>query len=212
MRMTIFGATGGTGTQLVRQALEEGHDVTTVVRDPARLDVEAHERLRVLTAEVTDPAAIVPAVEGADAVLSALGPRGRGSSTICADGVRSIIETMSKTGVRRLLVCSAAGPFPGPGDDVLTRYVVKPLILERFLKHAFEDTRRAEQEVRACDLDWTLVRPSRLTDGPPAGRYRTAIDTGLRRGWRISRADVAACMLTLITDDSVIRHHVSAAE
>src|SRR4051794_41944908 len=98
MRLTIFGATGGTGTQLVRQALEEGHEVTAVVRDPARLDVPAHERLEVVTADVRDSAAIEPAVEGADAVLSALGPRGRGATPICSDGARAIIEAIGKAG------------------------------------------------------------------------------------------------------------------
>jgi putative NADH-flavin reductase len=211
MRLTIFGATGGTGTRLVEQAVEEGHDVTAVVRDPARLGVAAHERLRVVTAEATDPAAIGPAVEGADVVLSALGPRGKGPSTICADGARSIIEAMGKAGVRRLVVCSAAGPFADAGDGVVTRYVVKPVVLDRVLKNAFEDLRRGEKEVRASDLDWTLVRPSQLTDGEATGRYRTAVDLNLRGGWRISRADTAACMLALIADGASVRHHVSAA-
>jgi len=211
MRLTIFGATGGTGTQLVRQAIEEGHDVTAVVRDPARLDVPAHERLRVVTAEVTDPGAIGPAVEGADVVLSALGPRGKGPSTICADGARSIIEAMGKAGVRRLVVCSAADPFTDAGDGVVMRYVIKPVVLDRVLKNAFDDLRRSEKEIRACDLDWTLVRPSRLTDDDATGGYRTAVDVNLRGGRRISRADTAACMLTLIADDASVRHHVSAA-
>lgn len=211
MRLTIFGATGRTGTHLVRQALDEGHNVTAVLRDPARLGVPAHERLRVITADLADPASIGPAVEGADAVLSALGPRGRGPSTICEVGTRSIIEAMGKTGVRRLVVCSAAGAFPDAGDGPVTRYVAKPLVLNRILKHTFADLRRAEKEVRACDLDWTIVRPPRLTNKPPTGRYRTRTDLNIRGGRSICRADVATSMLALITDDSYVRHHVSVA-
>jgi putative NADH-flavin reductase len=211
MRLTIFGATGGTGTQLVRQAIEEGHDVTAVVRDPARLDVPEHERLRVITADVTDAAAIEPAVKGADAVLSALGPRGRGPSTICRDGTRAIIEAMGATGVRRLVVCSAGGAFADAGDGLFTRRVVKPLILERLLKDAFEDMRHCEREVRDSGLDWTVVRPPRLADKEATGRYRTATDVNVRGGRTISRADLAACMLTVVGDDDAIRHHLSVA-
>jgi putative NADH-flavin reductase len=211
MRLTIFGATGGTGTQLVRQALEEGHDVTAVVRDPARLDVPAHERLEVVTADVRDPGAIGPAVEGADAVLSALGPRGRGRTTICSDGARAIVEAMGKAGVRRLLVVSAAGPFPDAGDGLVVRSVIKPIVLERLMKDAFDDMRRCEEEVRGTALDWTILRPPQLVDKPATGRYRTATDLNLRGGRKISRADLAACMLGLVADDASVHHHVSVA-
>jgi putative NADH-flavin reductase len=211
MRLTILGATGGTGTELVRQALVEGHDVTAVVRDPARLQVPAHERLRVLTADVRDPAATQPAVEGADAVLSALGPRGRGPTTICSDGARAIVAAMGRTGVRRLLVVSAAGPFADAGDGALVRRVIKPIILERLMKDAFDDMRRCEEEVRAAALDWTILRPPQLVDKEPTGRYRTATDVNLRGGRKIARADLAACMLGLVADEASVHHHVSVA-
>lgn len=213
MRLTIFGATGGTGTRLVRRALEEGHEVTAVVRDPARLDVPAHERLRVVTADVRDADDITPAVKGADAVLSALGPRGDGPPTICSDGARAIIAAMGKTGVRRLLLVSAAGPYPGPGDNPVIRYVVKPIVLERLLKlkDGFDDLRRCEEEVRAADVDWTILRPPQLTDGPATGRYRTAVDVNLRGGRKISRADLAAAMLGLVGDEASVHHHLSLA-
>jgi putative NADH-flavin reductase len=211
MRLTIFGATGGTGVRLTGRALEEGHEVTVVVRDPARLPVPRHERLRVRTADVTDPIDIEAAVEGADAVLSALGPRDREPSTICEEGVRGVIGAMGKAGVRRLLVVSAAGLVRDAGDGLVVRHVVKPLILERLLKNGFADLRRSEEEVRSSDLDWTIVRPPRLTDDEPAGRYRTAVDRNLRGGRRISRADLAACMLGLIADETSIHHHVSVA-
>ncbi len=211
MRLTIFGATGGTGTQVVRQALEEGHEVTAVVRDSARLDVPPHERLRVVTADVRDPAAVEPAIKGADAVVSALGPRGRGPTTICTDGARAIAEAMGKAGTRRLVAVSAAGAYTDAGDGPVMRYLVKPLILGPILKNAFADMRRCEEELRASDVDWTLVRPPQLTDRPATGRYRTAIDVNIRGGRQISRADLAACVLGLIANDSTVRHHVSVA-
>jgi putative NADH-flavin reductase len=205
MRLTVFGATGGTGSELVRQALEEGNDVTAVVRDPARLAVPAHERLRVVTADVTDPVAIAPAVEGADSVVSSLGHRGGGPATICEDGTRAIIEAMGKQCVRRLLVVSAAGLAADRGDGLFVRYVVKPLILQPLLKNGFADKRRCEDEVRASDLDWTIVRPPQLTDKPLTGRYRTAYGQNLRGGAKISRADVAHLMLAVLDQPSAVR-------
>jgi putative NADH-flavin reductase len=211
MRLTVFGATGGTGIELVRQALEEGNDVTAVVRDPARLAVPVHDRLRVVTAAATDPVAIAPAVEGADAVLSSLGHRGGGPTTICEDGTRAIIEAMGKEGVRRLLVVSAAGLVADRGDGLFVRHVVKPMILQPLLRNGFADKRRCEDEVRASDLDWTIVRPPQLTDKEATGRYRMATDISLRGGRTISRADLAAGLLGLLADDSVVHHHVSIA-
>ena len=89
MKLAIFGATGATGTSLTGQALAAGHEVTAVVRDPARLAVPAQPKLRILSADVMDPASIVPAVAGADAVISAVGPRGTGPTTVIQDSVRS---------------------------------------------------------------------------------------------------------------------------
>ena len=103
MKLTILGATGATGTALTGQALAAGHEVTAVVRDPARLAVPAHPRLRTVTADIMDPASIAPAIDGADAVLSAVGPRGTGPTTVIQDSVRSIIQAMRKTGTRRFL-------------------------------------------------------------------------------------------------------------
>ena len=88
MKLTIFGASGNTGHCLTEQAVSAGHEVTAVVRDPARLTVDPHSRLRVVTADVMDPAAITPAVAGADAVLTAVGPRGTGPTTVIEDSVR----------------------------------------------------------------------------------------------------------------------------
>ena len=92
MKLTIFGATGATGTSLTGQALAAGHEVTAIVRNPARLAVPAHRRLRIVTASVMDPASIAPALEGADAVISAIGPRGTGPTTVIRDSARSIIQ------------------------------------------------------------------------------------------------------------------------
>ncbi|WP_344581342.1 SDR family oxidoreductase [Nonomuraea roseoviolacea] len=200
MRITVFGATGRTGWRVVGQALHAGHEVTAVVRDPAAL--ERHNlggpRLTVVRADVMDPAAIRPAVAGHDAVVSAIGPRGSGPTTVCADSIASIMEAMAAEGVRRLVAVSASG-FVREGDGPLTRLVAKP-ILNRVLRHAFADMRRMEDLVRASGLDWTIVRPPQLTEGPRTGSYRSAIDRNVRGGVRVSRADLADCVLRCLDE------------
>ncbi|MFF5208873.1 NAD(P)-dependent oxidoreductase [Streptosporangium sp. NPDC000396] len=198
MKITLFGATGGTGREVLRQALDAGHEVTAVVRDPARLD-HSHPNLTVLQADVTEPAAIGPAIAGRDAVVSALGSRqGRAPTTICADGATGIVKAMKIEGVRRLVVVSASGMFT-EGDGPLTRFLAKP-ILTRVLEHPFADMRRMEGLVRASGLEWTIVRPPMLTDGPRTGSYRSAIDRNVRGGIRLSRADLADCILRCLAD------------
>src|SRR5436190_12082405 len=197
MKLTILGATGATGTRLVEQALAAGHEVTAVVRDPARLAVPAQQRLRTVTADVMDPASITPAVAGADAVISAVGPRGTGPTTVIQDSVRSIIQAMQKTGTRRLLEVSGS-IADDKGESPYLRYLLKPIARRTFLRHVCADMRIGEDEIRDSNLDWTIFRPPSLTGKPATGTYRTAIDRNLPHGFTISRADLAACMLTLL--------------
>ncbi|GLY64260.1 NADH-flavin reductase [Amycolatopsis taiwanensis] len=196
--ITLFGATGGTGRQILQQACEAGHEVTAVVRDPARLDW-THPRLTVLRADVMDPTAIAPAIRGSAAVVSALGSRaGRVPTTVCADSATSIITAMRAEGVRRLVVLSA-GVVTTDGDGPFSRFLLKP-ILGKVLEHTAADKRRMEEIVRASGLEWTIVRPARLTDQPASGTYRTAIDRNVRGGLRTSRADLADYVLRSLTD------------
>ena len=214
MRLTIFGATGGTGTHLAEQALAAGYEVTAVVRDPARLTVHPSPpatdlRLRVISADPMDPAAIIPAMAGTDAVLTAIGPRGTGATTVSQDSVRSIIAAMQKTGARRLLTVSGS-IVADEGESPYLR-LIKPVVRRTFLRHVCADMRGAEAEIEATDLDWTIMRPPRLTAGPVTGRYRTSIAGGLPRSLTVSRADLAACMLAAIADPATVRKHVAVA-
>jgi putative NADH-flavin reductase len=214
MKLTIFGATGGTGTCLAEQALAAGHEVVAVVRDPARLTVRPlpptpASHLQVSTADIMDPAAIAGAVAAADAVLSAIGPRGTGVTTVSQDTVGSIIAAMQKTGARRLLTVSGS-IVADEGESAYLR-LIKPVARRTFLRHVCADMRAAEAEVEATDLDWTIIRPPRLTGGPATGRYRTSIGGGLPRSLTVSRADLAACMLALIGDPATVRKHIAVA-
>jgi putative NADH-flavin reductase len=210
MELTIFGATGATGTSLTEQALAAGHQVTAVVRDPTRLSVPGSPGLRVITADLMDPAAIGPAVAGAGAVFAAFGPRGTGATTVLRDGTRSVIEAMRKEGTKRLILVSGS-IVADDGEGPAMRYLVKPLARGTLLRHVAADMRGAEEQVRESGLDWTIVRPPRLTSDPASGTYRTEIGRNVRRGLTVPRADLAAYMLAIITDPATIHHHVGIA-
>lgn len=212
MRLTIFGATGGTGVLVLRRALDAGHEVTAVVRDPAGLPSDLRACADVVQADVMDPAAIEEAVKGRDAVLSALGTReGRAPTSVCADGARSILTAMAATGTDRFVLVSASGLHAGPGDDPFTRFVVKPLVLGRLLKHAFADMRAAEELTRTSGLRWTIVRPPRLTNGAGNGRYRKAADRNVLGGASIARADLAIALLDIVDDPATVEHVISVS-
>lgn len=209
MRLTIFGATGATGGRLVEQALRRGHEVTAVVRGPHALPEDP--RLRVITADVMDPAAIVEAVTGADAVLDTIGSREKGPTAVCVNAAASIAEAMHRAGTKRLLVVSNSARIAGPGDEPFTRFVVKPLILRPLLRHSLADMSRAEQAVEASDLAWTIVRAPQLTDKAAKGRYRIAVERNVTFGIQITRDDLAACMLDLMSDTEAVHKHVNVA-
>jgi putative NADH-flavin reductase len=210
MKLTVFGATGGTGKEVVRQALDAGHQVAAVVRDPARLAI-SHSALEVVTADVTDPDSLRPALAGREAVISALGPHSRKDVGIASTAVGSILRAMDASEVRRLAVLSAVpvGPVP-EGETLLYRSVALPL-LRRILRDAYADLAVMEEEVRRSAVEWTIVRPPRLTDKPLTGNYRRAVGGNVPRGYTISRADVAHAMLALLDDPATVKQAVGLA-
>lgn len=204
MKLTVFGATGGIGRQLIEQGLRLGHEMTAVVRRD--YDVPG---VTVVRATLDDAAALEQAVAGRDAVLTALGLRKGGPSTVQSTGARAAVTAMRATGVRRILSVDAAGRIADRGDGLLMRAVAKPII-QRILKDNFEDLAEAERILRASGLDWTLISPPRLTDDGHRP-YRTVLDRNVHGGRSISRVDVADAMLKSVTDDAHIHHRVNIA-
>lgn len=214
MKLTIVAATGGIGRHLLDQAVAAGHDVTALARNPRTL---GDRPARVVAADLSDPdpAAVRSAVAGADAVLSGLGPRSIADAGIASRGTRAVIGAMLDTGARRLVVVSAAPvgtvaspgrpnpPRHDPGDGFLMRHVLSPAI-KRLLRAHYEDLALMEDDIRDSGLDWTVVRPPRLTNGPLTGRYRTAYGRNIRGGVLVSRADVAHLMLRSLDDPGTV--------
>ena len=205
MKLLVLGATGGTGQEVVSQALEKGHLVTAFVRDPSRLKVPA-DRLRVLTGTVTgDGAPLATAVRGHDVVISALG-RGMSlnSEDLMAQSMPAIVRAMESEGVRRLIFTSAYGVG-------VTWRDVPPLgkiVIKVFLRNLYADKVVGEAELQRSVLDWTLVYPVQLTNGPRTGRYRFGERLELHGLPRVSRADVADFMLTQVEDRTFVRKGV----
>src|SRR2546423_12825676 len=203
LKLLVIGATRGTGRQVMQQALAAGHSVVALTRDPARIDVPhdvPDQRLSVVRGDVLDPASLAPALADRNAVISTLGvTSGRAPTTLYSEGMRNIIQAMRATGVRRLVAVSAAPLSSDDGDTLPSRLLLKPL-LWTLLRPVYADMARMEDEIRQSGLDWTIMRPPRLTDKPPSGRYRTALNRGVRGGYTISRADLAAAILTLLDD------------
>lgn len=215
MRITVFGATGGVGREVVVQALAAGHEVTAVVRDAARLGVPAHERLEVaVVPDLTDEDALVPVLTGRDAVVSALGAgsnRRAKAAPVTGPAVRAVLAAMGRAGVRRLSVVSAAPLGPDvPGDGVFTRAVLLP-VLRWALRDLYADLAVMEAALAAAPAEWTVVRPPRLLDRPGTGTYRRVIGGNVPAGRVIPRADVAHALLATLTDPATFRHPVGIA-
>jgi len=209
MKLTVFGATGGVGREIVRQALEAGHEVTAVVRDPARLPVTG-DRLEVVRADLDDAQAVRPAVAGRDAVLSGLGARGRKDAGVAARLTRTVLGAMEAEGVRRLLVVSAGPVGPAPeGDGPLDRTARG--IVSALLKDVYADLREMEAELARSTTDWTAVRPPRLQNKPVTGVYRAVVGGFPPKGRFIGRADVAHSMLAMTGDPGTVKQGVGVA-
>ena len=207
MKITVFGATGGVGGHVVRQALDAGHQVTAVVRDAARFDLD-HPSLTVLA--VPDLASS-PALDPCDAVLSGIGPRGRKDGPVASTATREILRCMEPAGVRRIVVVSAAPVGPVPADETfLNRRVLTPFI-SAVLREVYADLTAMEEELRGSGVEWTAVRPPKLTDKPVTGEYRRVVGGSPRGGYSISRADTAHAMLAALDDPATIRQPVGVA-
>ena len=219
-KITIVAATGRVGRQLLEEAVAAGHDVTAVARNPGKLT----RQVRTVTADLAavEPAVLEAAVAGADAVLSALGPHSNADAGIAAPGTRSIVAAMQATGVRRIVVVSAAPvgtvPSPGnpnppkhdPGDGFFMRHLFSRIARAMFGK-VYDDLAQMEDILRESRLDWTIVRPPQLTDKQPTGTYRTAVDRNVRGGHSVSRADVAQLMLRVLDEPETIHHIIGIA-
>jgi len=195
MRLVIFGATGATGRHVIEQALKLGHNVTAIVRAPGAFAM-SHPKLKTTQAELHDPAAMRLAVQNQDVIISVLGVRKGGSSTICADGAKSILAAMAATGTRRLVALSAYGASETQRDTLFIRFVRSVIAAK------MRDKDEMERLIRNSDVTWTLVRPPALTNGKLTGSYRFGSNLKIGMSGRISRSDLAEFILKEAISDA----------
>ena len=187
MKLFVIGATGGTGQEIVQQSVARGHHVTAFVRSPETVTLR-NERLSVLKGNVTDESQLSEAMRNHDGILSALGPReALKPSSLLQNSALAAIRAMQRSGVRRLVVLSAAAHFPG----------IPNRIVSFVLRNHMRDSLAMEKVVQDSGLDWTIARPPRLTQEQYV-TYRSREGTAPQRGFSLSRKAVAAFMLDAI--------------
>ncbi|NEO71731.1 SDR family oxidoreductase [Moorena sp. SIO3H5] len=201
MNILIFGSTGGTGRQVVEQALEQGHRVTAFARNPAKLDIN-HKNLKVVQGDVMDLPSVEKAVQGQEAVVCVLGAGQNMTGTIRSEGTQQIIHAMEKAGIRRFICQSTLGA--GDSWENLN-FFWKYIMFGFLLRNVFADHQRQENYVLQSGLDWTIVRPGAFVDGNRTGNYRHGFPSNDKTSkLKISRPDVADFIVKQLADEKYI--------
>lgn len=210
MKIVIFGATGATGQELVKQALASGHEVTALARNPAKLAMRV--QLRVVKGNALDAEAVASAIAGQEAVITALGSRSLNDNVLLPRSMTQILAGMKQHGVRRLIVTGASGTMPkaeerlGPVKRAIFRLVKATL-----LRKPFESQTEMQKMVRASDTEWTIVQPPRLLNTAGKGQVRIDGEALPANGVTIPRADVAQFMLEQLKSAEWVRRDVYIA-
>ena len=200
MKVLVLGATGGTGRLIVSDAVAKGHSVVALVRSTAAADLPG---AALIEGDARDESTLARALDGCDAVVSALGTGiGFRKVSLLTEATRALIPAMTRSGVRRLVCISAlgVGDSRGHGGFIFDR-LFQPLLLSQ----AYKDKNRQEAVFRASSLDWVIVRPGMLIDGPARGRVKAVADLAGINGGKIARADVARFVVDQLTTDTWLR-------
>ncbi|PID03308.1 MULTISPECIES: NAD(P)-dependent oxidoreductase [unclassified Sporosarcina] len=185
MKIVLFGATGRTGSKIVRRALTDGHEITALVRSPEKC--EPQEKLTIIAGDVRNPDAVKKAMAGADAVVSALGTD---KTTTLTEAMQAIIEGMKEYGIERIVTIGTAGILNSRTEPSKLRYQSNES--HRKLTFAAEEHHKVFTMLKDSGLDWTIVCPTYLPDGEASGNYRTEREYLPINGTQISTGDTAA--------------------
>ncbi|HZY61580.1 MAG TPA: NAD(P)H-binding protein [Edaphobacter sp.] len=210
MKITIFGASGATGNLLTQRCLNAGHSITALLRHPDSF--RFRNSVRALRGSVFQPADVVQAISGADAVLSALGARSLHKEDVLERAVPVIVRAMQQENVQRIIVLGSAGAKPDALDkQPVLRWIVENLVYTTVMKWPVASQRSQYETLAASELDWTMVMPPLLTNGHGRGTWRTDAFALPRNAVRISRDDVAAFMMQQLDDPQWVRKAVYIA-
>lgn len=201
MKILIIGSTGRTGQELVKRSLEQGHEVTAFARDPAKIKM-VHKNLTVIKGDALDKNSLVKALQGNEAVISAIG-RGDSlrSENLISNVVEILIPAMKETGIKRLIMESGFGA----GETFSQANFLQRLFFKLLLKDIYGDKAKAEKQIRNSDLDWTLVYPVRLTNKGYTGKYKVGEKLPMKGMPTVSRADVAEFMVDELANNAFVK-------
>lgn len=209
MKIAILGATGGAGQALIAQAEAHKHDVYALARRPDAVDASS-PRVAIRQADAYDADSLRAAISGCDAVVSVLGGGGlmssRKAAGLLSAGSKNLLTAMEAAGVKRLVAISSVGVVDDPYEEIVYRYVIK-----KILKPYYEDMAVMETQIQASTTDWTIVRPPLLTNQAPKGEYRVEVGGNVKKGYRLSRADLAKFCIDIIEKGRLIREIAGVA-
>jgi putative NADH-flavin reductase len=197
MKIVVFGASRGVGRKVVEQALQEGHHLTAFVRTPSTLNIR-HPNLTVCQGDSMDASAVEQAIAGQDAVISALGPTRPPVAHMMEISAKNIVAGMQKHGVRRIVSTTGAGVRQPEDQPKLMDHLIG-FLLNLLAKEVVLDSAKNVETITSSDLDWTIVRFPRLTDGEPAGNYRVGY-VDKTSSTQLARADGADFILRELTE------------
>lgn len=209
LNIVVLGANGGIGNQVMLQALNAGHKVTAVLRTPSKLQT-THPNLQIVQGDVMKTDALDEHLKNKDVVISAIGKNSLKKTTLYSQGNKNLIEAMKKAGTNRAFFISASGLEVNPTHSILIKFATK-LILQPLLRNMYADLWRMEKIIRESNINWTIMRPPKLLDGPVTRTYRTAIDMQVNNGLNISRADVAHFIVHNLTNEKIVNKTVEVA-
>jgi putative NADH-flavin reductase len=199
VKLAVFGATGKVGRTLTRRALEVGHEVTALVRDPAKLEV-THSRLRVVQGDATNAKDVDAVVGGHDAVLSALGPTKSSPKDILEVNTRLVVDAMKRHAVKRIVVVGGAGmTTPQDSQDFGTRFI--GFLISRIIPDAVQDKRRQYEVLRSSGVEFVILRAPVITTAERKGKYTVGYPP-MGFGAQITTADLSDAMLEALTSDA----------
>jgi putative NADH-flavin reductase len=207
--IVVLGANGGIGRQVVEVALKQGHRVTAILRNPAKLTI-THPNLIIVKGDIMKPETLEKYLENKDVVISAIGKNSLKETTLYSQGSKNLLNVLKKMVTTRIFFISASGLDVNPSHNFFIRLATK-YILQRLLKNMYADLERMEKIVKESDQNWTIMRPPQLTNRPFTGHYRFAVNGFLKGGSRISRADLAHFMISNITNTAIYKKTVEVA-
>jgi putative NADH-flavin reductase len=202
VKLIVFGANRGVGRCVVEKALADGHTVTAAVRSPEAMAL-SHPRLTVARCDAVNAEQVDAATPGHEAVFVTLGDSSRGPTTLYSEAAKAVTAAMSRHNVRRLMFLSNFGVLGERSREMKQGLLL--LAVKKMIRSTLDDHRRALAVLQASQLDWTAVRAMPLSDAPPTGRYRSVAVDLPPRGDRITRADLAAFMISEATRCEFLR-------